>query len=96
MPEPTRDELNAAIALLEGAGPEYSPLLHGGPPSGFLKVGEVAKLTGWSEHTTRNILDSGAIRGAILYPHGWSIPWSGLVCYIADRYRETLKRTSGA
>jgi hypothetical protein len=97
MPEPNADELQSAIDLLAQAGPEHQRLLNGRPASGFLKVAEVAELTGVSDHTVRQRAERGEYRGAILYNDvGWRIPWSGVVVYTANQYRQTRGRATGS
>jgi hypothetical protein len=92
MPEPTQEEIVRAEAILRTI-PEYQALIaYGEDPksSKLLGPGGASKLSGLSEHAIRKYADEGRLHGAINYPDlGWRIPYSALVTFIAQVYRQS-------
>jgi hypothetical protein len=89
MPEPTADEVGQAEALL-GTIPEYRPLVDPTNRGHVFKTGEAARLAHLSDHAIRTYAEKGLFHGAIHFPDtGWRIPYSSLVCFVADQYRRS-------
>jgi len=89
VPEPTADEVAQAEALL-GTIPEYRPLVDPNNRGRVFKTGEAARLSHLSDHAIRTYAEKGLFHGAIHFPDtGWRIPYSSLVCFVADQYRRS-------
>lgn len=92
MPEPSAQEIAKAEAILNSI-PEYRALIeYGADPKSnrLMGPGQASKLSGLSEHAIRKYADEGRFHGAINYPDlGWRIPYSALVTFIAEVYRQS-------
>jgi hypothetical protein len=88
MPEPTPIEVEQAEAALSTI-PEYRDLVAPRNHGRMLKTGEAARLSRLTDHNIRTYAEKGLLHGAINFPDGWRIPYSSLVCFVADQYRRS-------
>ena len=88
MPEPTQNEVQEAEALLSTI-PEYRDLVDPKNRGRVLKTGEAARLSRLTDHNIRTYAEKGLLHGAIHFPDGWRIPYSSLVCFVAEQYRRS-------
>jgi len=92
MPEPAKEEFEAALAFLRTI-PEYQKLVEYGdnPKSNkLLTIRGASVLIGISPPFVEQYVTSGRFRGALEYPElGWRIPYSALIYFMADLRRQS-------